>query len=96
MYTTIYGTQRSIMMTDCLYIVFVAIERHCVIHGCVCVIDVSVTVARPTFQLKTFGYFTGEYTMWYKVIRCPWMLVYCGCRHSLLHVERGQGMVRYL
>jgi len=34
------------------------------------------------FQLKTFGYFTGEYTLWYKVIRCPWMLVYCGCRHS--------------
>ena len=45
----IYG-DIAINYVDRLSIVFVAIERHCVIHGCVCVTDVSVTVARPTFN----------------------------------------------
>jgi len=51
MYTTVYG-DIAINYVDILsiYTVLVAIERHCVVHGCVCVTDVSVTVARRTFN----------------------------------------------
>ena len=50
MYTTVYGDM-AINYVDILsiYTVLVAIERHCVVHGCVCVTDVSVTVARQVY-----------------------------------------------
>ena len=56
------------------------------------------------FQLKTFGYFnkrilhqTLMQNTCSKLCRSTCSkLCLQGCRHSLLHVERGQGMVRYL